>query len=176
MAAARQRVVHSTPDYTDALAKEPSSRRRAWIAAVVVLAVIAGIAFSTSASRDHELDAAGPTPDDSVSDRDGLAPTVEQIPTDLDGWTAIERPDGIGFVPTSFVDTAMPGDATRVFADNHEDMIGYWIFGLGYVDTATFEAADFDWRAELRTRFSPELAEERIDTIEERGGVRLEGS
>jgi hypothetical protein len=92
------------------------------------------------------------------------------------GWTPVwPLDDGTpAFGPTGFVRRMTPGDVTEVVdADLH--LVGYWYYPNIFVDRATFEASDFDWREPIREVFGEDqrdVAADRIAEIEAAGGLR----
>jgi len=173
---ARRRLGDHTSDYP--LSSDEVGYRRPLVrvafavaAILLIVGVMAVLSARSGSPRPEGVASDGTSTTSEPRAESNPPPGAEDAPTDVNGWTAVDGPDPIGWVRTSFIDAATMGDVTEVVYSTHEELLGYWIVGAGYFDATTFESPSFDWRAAIRERFSPDVAEARIASIEAVGGI-----
>lgn len=92
------------------------------------------------------------------------------------GWVIVQlSPEREGFVTLECWQASRNGSVMEV-AGGDGELIGYQISAVGFVDVETFQSEDFDWRALARENFPRQeypvdVAQQRIDSIEQQGGL-----
>ncbi len=87
------------------------------------------------------------------------------------GWQAVQlSPDEIGWVPTEHWMHKRAGTVVEV-ANSEGEKIGYYIVGIGYADTARYEAPGFDWRELADDHHDAGRAAEKIADVQQQGGL-----